>query len=100
MNEYMIGLLILGLVLGFGLSIIIKSMADRNKAKTAQTQAEQLLVEARQHADALLKEASLEAKDRLLIMKNEFDNETKETRSELKKQEKRLNAETLPAILP
>jgi ribonuclease Y len=90
MNIYMIGLLTLGLVLGFGLSFLLKGLADRQKAQAAQSQAEQFLEEARQRADALLKEASLEAKDRLLKMKNEFDNETKETRSELKKQEKRL----------
>jgi ribonucrease Y len=90
MNIYMIGLLTLGLVLGFGLSFLLKGIADRQKAQAAQSQAEQLLEEARQRSDALLKEASLEAKDRLLKMKNEFDNETKETRSELKKQEKRL----------
>jgi ribonucrease Y len=90
MNIYMIGLLTLGLVLGFGLSFLLKGLADRQKVQAAQSQAEQLLEEARQRSDALVKEASLEAKDRLLKMKNEFDNETKETRSELKKQEKRL----------
>ncbi len=90
MNEYMIGLLTLGLVLGFGLAVILKGFAGRHKAQAAQLQAERILEDARQRADALLKEASLEAKDRLLKMKNEFDNETKETRSELKKQERRL----------
>ncbi len=90
MNIYMIGLLTLGLILGFGLSFLLKGYADRQKSLAAQSKAEQLLEEARQRANALLKEASLEAKDRLLKMKNEFDNETKETRSELKKQEKRL----------
>jgi ribonuclease Y len=90
MNEYMIGLLILGLVLGFGLSVLLKGLAGRHRAQAVQSHAEQLLEEAKQRADTLLKEASLEAKDRLLKMKNEFDNETKETRSELKKQEKRI----------
>ncbi len=90
MNEYMIGLFILGLVLGLGLSFLIKGYTGRQKAQAVQSHAEQLLEEARQRSDALLKEASLEAKDRLLKMKNEFDNETKETRFELKKQEKRI----------
>ena len=90
MNEYMIGLLLLGFVLGFGLSLLVKGYAGRQKAQAVQSHAEQLIEEAKQRADALLKEASLEAKDRLLKMKNEFDNETKETRSELKKQEKRI----------
>jgi len=90
MNEYMIGLLLLGLVLGFGLSFLVKGYAGRHKAQAAQSHADQLIEEAKQRADALLKEANLEAKDRLLKMKNEFDNETKETRSELKNQEKRI----------
>jgi ribonuclease Y len=90
MNEYMIGLLLLGFVLGFGLSLLVKGYAGRQKAQAVQSHADQLIEEAKQRADALLKEASLEAKDRLLKMKNEFDNETKETRSELKKQEKRI----------
>jgi ribonucrease Y len=54
------------------------------------SEAERIIQEGRNRADALLKEASLEAKDRLLVMKNEFDAETKETRAELKKQERRL----------
>ena len=90
MNEYMIGLLILGLILGFGLSLLIKNFTDRQRIQAAQSKAVQLVDEARQRSDTLLKEASLEAKDRLLKMKNEFDAETKETRSELKKQERRL----------
>ena len=90
MNEYMIGLLILGLILGFGLSLLVKNLTDRKKTQATRSQAAQLIDEARQRADTLLKEASLEAKDRLLKMKNEFDAETKETRSELKKQERRL----------
>ena len=90
MNEYMIGLLILGLILGFGLSLLVKNLTDRQKTQATRSQAAQLIDEARQRADTLLKEASLEAKDRLLKMKNEFDAETKETRSELKKQERRL----------
>ena len=90
MNEYMLGLLILGLALGFGLSMMIKGLSDRKKIQTAQSQAAQIIEEAKQRSDTLVKEASLEAKDRLLKMKNEFDAETKETRAELKKQERRL----------
>jgi ribonucrease Y len=90
MNGYIIGMLALGLFVGLGLSLLLRGIADRHKAQEAQSQAGQVLEEARQKADTLLKEASLEAKDRLLKMKNDFDAETKETRSELKKQEKRL----------
>lgn len=49
-----------------------------------------LIEEAKEKAASLLKEAKLEAKSRLLEMKSDFDAETEETRSELKKEERRL----------
>lgn len=88
MNEYLLGLI--GLVVGLGLAFWIKGLLDRQKAQAAASQSELIIDEARHRADALIKEASLEAKDRLLKMKSEFDAETKETRSELKKRERRL----------
>ena len=90
MNEYMLGILILGLLVGFGLAFGIKGFFDRQKLKAANDHAQRIHADAKLRADALLKEASLEAKDRLLKMKNEFDAETKETRGELKKREGRL----------
>ena len=90
MNEYMLGLVLIGLAAGFGLAFWLKGYLDNQKVKTAQSRSERILQDARHNADALLKEANLEAKDRLLKMKNEFDLETKETRSELKRQERRL----------
>ncbi|MEJ2158418.1 MAG: ribonuclease Y [Desulfobacteraceae bacterium] len=90
MNEYMLGTLILGLLIGFGVAYWVKVYLDRQKVKAANDHAQRIHEDAKQRADALLKEASLEAKDRLLKMKSEFDGETKETRAELKKREQRL----------
>jgi ribonuclease Y len=90
MNGYMLGLALLGFAIGFGLAFWMKVRLDRQKVDAARTEAERIFQESQNKADALLKEANLEAKDRLLKMKNEFDAETKETRAELKKQEKRL----------
>ena len=90
MNIYITSLIIVGFVIGFGLAFLIKSRMDQQKADSAQAKSHTLVREAQNKAEALLKEASLEAKDRLLVMKNEFDAETKETRSELKNQERRL----------
>ncbi len=90
MIEYTIGAALIGLGVGFGLAFLIKGAVDRQKVKAAHQQSERIFLEAQHKADALLKEANLEAKDRLLKMKNEFDVETKETRSELKRQERRL----------
>ncbi len=90
MNGYMFGLTFIGLIIGFGLAFWLKNFLDQQKVKTAHHQADQIEQEARHRADALLKEASIEAKDRLLKLKNEFDAETKETRSEIKRREQRL----------
>ncbi|MGD8837751.1 MAG: ribonuclease Y, partial [Desulfobacteraceae bacterium] len=75
---------------GVGLAFGVRGYLDRQKFKAANDHAQRIHADAKLRADALLKEASLEAKDRLLKMKNEFDAETKETRSELKKREGRL----------
>jgi len=88
MNEYMFGLI--GLAIGFGLTFLLKSILGRQKQNAANLKSEQIVTEARHQADTLIKEASLEAKDRLIKMKGEFDAETKETRSELKRQERRI----------
>jgi ribonuclease Y len=90
MNEYLLGMLILGLFAGFAIAYGIKVFFERQKVNAANDHAQRIHEDAKQRAEALLKEASLEAKDRLLKMKNEFDIETKETRSELKKRERRL----------
>ena len=90
MNGYTVGLTLIGFIVGFGLAFWLKVLIDRQKADTARTEAARIVQEGKSKADTLIKEASLEAKDRLLKMKSEFDNETKETRSELKRQERRL----------
>ena len=90
MNGYMFALTLAGFAIGFGIAFWIKFVLDRQKADAARTEAERIVQESKNKADALLKESSLEAKDRLIKMKNEFDNETKDTRAELKKQERRL----------
>jgi ribonuclease Y len=86
--QLVLALIIFGI--GFGLAYWIKVLADRQKMKAANLEAGQIIQGAEHKAETLLKEADLEAKDRLLELKKEFDAETKETRSELKKQERRL----------
>ncbi|MBR9981678.1 MAG: DUF3552 domain-containing protein, partial [Desulfatitalea sp.] len=90
MNGYVFALMLVGFGVGFGVAFLLNWLLDRRKTEAARTDAERIIEESRNRADALLKEASLEAKDRLLVMKNEFDDETKETRAELKRLERRL----------
>lgn len=90
MTTSMIVSVLVAFVLGSGLSFWIKGRIQSQKLKAADDEAGRIVEEARRNADSLLKEANIEAKDRLFVMKSEFDGETKETRNELKKRERRL----------
>lgn len=90
MNEYYIISAILGIVAGFAISFFLKSKLTLQKIKDAEQESIRIIEEASRKSDAIIKEAQIEAKDKLFKMKSAFDTETRETRAELKKQEKRL----------
>ncbi|MCK4468444.1 MAG: ribonuclease Y, partial [Desulfobacterales bacterium] len=90
MNAYNILFGIIGFMLGCVIAYWVKGRIVSQKLKSAELEASQLLEDANRRSQTLIKEAKLEAKDRLLNMKSEFDAETKETQSELKKKERRL----------
>ena len=77
-------------VAGFGFAYWVKGRLVSQKIKVAEGEALQIMQEAERKAETLLKEADVEAKDKLFRIKSDFENETKETRSELKKSMKRL----------
>ncbi len=81
-------------VIGFGLAYWIKGKFISNKFKTTEIEAGRIVEDAERRSENLIKEAQLEAKDRLLKMKSEFDSETRETKAELKKEERRLLQKT------
>jgi len=91
--EYTVVLSSIAVVL-LGLGVIAffilkkKIIQDNLNIEEEQTR---LIKEAKAKAATLLKEAKLEGKSRLLEMKSIFDSETEETRSELKKEERRLS---------
>ena len=90
MNDYNTILIIGGFVVGFVMAYLIKGKIVSGKVRAAKEEALNIIRDAKRKSETLLKEARLEAKDRLFKMKSEFDTETKETRSELRKQERRL----------
>ena len=63
---------------------------NSQKIKDSDDKARMIVESAERKAESLVKEAQLEAKDRLFKMKSDFDAETVETRAELKKIENRL----------
>src|SRR6056297_1186654 len=90
MEGIYILMFLLGGVLGFLGSQMIRERFAAQKIKDAEDKAAMIVDSAERKADSLVKEAQLEAKDRLFKMKSDFDAATAESRSELKKHEKRL----------
>lgn len=91
MNGITIVAGIIAFIAGFLIAYIIKRRSTLQRSKAAEEESVKIIEDARRRADTLLKEASVEAKDRLFKMKSAFDAETNETRDELKKLDKRLN---------
>lgn len=90
MNEYNMFTGLIGIGIGFVLAYWMKGKILSQKITDAESEGLRLVEDAKQRAEKLLKEAELEAKDKLFKMKSEFEAETRETRAEVKKKEKWL----------
>lgn len=90
MNEFSILLILIAFGSGFLMAYWVKGKIVSQKIKAAQTEASRILADATLKSETLIREADLEVKDKLFKMKSEFDAETKETRAEFKRLEKRL----------
>jgi ribonuclease Y len=90
MNQYSLLIGLLGFGSGFALAYWVKGQILSQKVRAAEEEALRILDDANRRSETLVKEAKLEAKDRLLKMKSEIDAEAREIQSELKTQEKRL----------
>ncbi|PIP39198.1 MAG: ribonuclease Y [Desulfobacterales bacterium CG23_combo_of_CG06-09_8_20_14_all_51_8] len=90
MNGTYILLIIIGAGLGFASAYFILERINAQKMKDAEDKVRMIIETAERKSESLIKEAQIEAKDRLLKMKSDFDAETIEARAEIKKQESRL----------
>ncbi len=79
-------ILIVGIVVGY---LIRRSIAEA-KISSAENLAKQIVDEAHRNADATKKEALLEAKDENHKLRQETEDELRERRMEVQKQENRL----------
>jgi ribonucrease Y len=82
--------ILLGLFVGAVVGYLIRKSIAEAKITGAKNAAEQILEDARREADALKKEALLEAKDEIHKLRTEAEREVRERRNELQKQENRL----------
>ena len=87
-EYWLIGLICFGA--GVAVAIVLKLKNIGGMQKKAEKEVQAVLDDARRRSETVLKEAELEAKDRHLKMKSDFEAESREVRDELKKREKRL----------
>ena len=85
-----IGLAALCAIFFFALGYFIRKYHAKMKLKNAEDKAKKTLENAKGEAEKIRHGAELEVKDRLLKMRTEFENETKDRRQELIVLEKRL----------
>ena len=90
MDEYIILLGITCFAAGFIIAFWLKGKMLSQQIKTARGEASRILEESKRQAETLIKEAELEIKDKLFKMKSEFDADTRDTRFEFKKRERRI----------
>jgi ribonucrease Y len=82
--------ILLGLIVGVVVGYLIRKSIAEAKIAGAKGSAEHILEDAKREADALKKEALLEAKDENHRLRTEMENDLRERRNELQKQENRL----------
>ncbi|WP_203246290.1 ribonuclease Y [Sporosarcina beigongshangi] len=87
--EIIISVLV-GLLVGAGVSYFVIKNVNDSKVTGAKNTAEQIVEEAKREAEAMKKEALLEAKDETHKLRIEAESEVRVRRSELQKQENRL----------
>ncbi len=79
-----------GIVLGIIVGIFLRKGVAEKQIGSAEEQAKKIVSDALHEAEARKKEALLEAKEEILALKNDTDNELKERRKEVSRQERRI----------
>jgi ribonucrease Y len=89
-----IGIAVAGAVVGAFILVALWRVVYRKRAEAqvveAQRNADRVLDDARKAAEAKLKEADLEVKEKLLLMRSDFDRQAQQRREEMKNSERRL----------
>ncbi|MFD1030943.1 ribonuclease Y [Metaplanococcus flavidus] len=88
--ENVIIFALLGIFVGMFVGYFVMKKSNDSKMAGAKNSAEQIIEDAKREAEALKKEALLEAKDENHKLRTETESDIRERRSELQKQENRL----------
>lgn len=84
-------LLVVGLVVGGAVVLLYSRYLSDSELKNADMQVKKMLSEAELKAENIVKSAEIKNKDELLKLRNEFEREVKDRRSELNQTEQRLS---------
>ena len=79
-------LIIIGLIVGFGISFIINLL----RGNIASKKAESIINQAKKDADKIKRDSILEQKEESHRLKMDLDKEIKEKKAEIKEQEERI----------
>ncbi|WP_422123486.1 ribonuclease Y [Planococcus sp. X10-3] len=88
--ENVIIFALLGILVGIVVGYFVMKKSNDSKMAGARNSAEQIIEDAKREAEALKKEALLEAKDENHKLRTETESDIRERRSEIQKQENRL----------
>ncbi len=89
-SLHIAGIVLIALLFGGAAGFLVRKRALEGKADSFEQQSRQALADAQKEAAAIIKEASLQAKDTLYQMKVEFERETREKKEQLHIHERRL----------
>jgi ribonucrease Y len=91
MSDYMVvAACVIACGIGFAIAFWVRGRIFAQKIEADEGEAVRVLEDARRRSETLVKEAELEAKDKIYRIQSEFESEVKEARSELKRRENRL----------
>ena len=88
---WVIASLVAAAVAAFGGGYWLRVLRGRTSLASAEVKSKQLLEDAGRRAEAMTKQAQLEAREQLQVLRQEFEERTKERRNELSQLEKRLH---------
>ena len=82
--------IIVAVLAGAVVGYVLKQLFTAKKIKASESLAARIVEESKKEAETIKKEAILQAKENLLKMKADFDQETKEVKNDLEGLERRI----------
>ena len=89
MDAVVVG--VVALAVGFGVGFLVRKVLAQSQAESAEARAQKVILEAEREAERLTREALVEAKDEIGALRKDTEEEFRNRREEVKRQEERLS---------